>query len=270
MSYQEYDESVQDGLPIHVFQFVHEGETYRLTDLARAVTALGQTWEPSGLIQGTITQSRELNKDVYTLRLPRSHPVGQIFMSGVQDSITSVTVFRGYLDDPDEEFITYWKGRVATPKIEQNLVVLDCEPITTALRRPGLRARYLRNCRHALYGRGCNLEKDDSQFVTTDAITAVNGLVVTVPAASEQNDGYYTGGLLQTPSGEYRFIKQHSGSNLTLNKTHASLVVTGSVNIHPGCDRTVTVCLNRFNNLDNFGGVPYLPTINPFGGSSIA
>lgn len=269
MTYQSHDESVQNGLPVHLFLFVNDDVTYRLTDLAKPVVALGETWEPSGIIQGTITQSRELNRDILSLRLPVDHPIASVFTEGVQDSITSVTVFRGYRDDPDEEFVTYWKGRVSTPKIEQNTISLDCEPITTSLRRPGLRARYTRNCRHALYGRGCLVDKDSSSFAVVDTITAVADLVITVPAASLEVDGEYTGGLLRLSGGDYRFIKGHVGSLLTLNKPHAALQIGESVTVHPGCDRTTTRCVDRFNNLDNYGGFPYIPTVNPFGGGSL-
>jgi len=41
------------------------------------------------------------------------------------------------------------------------------------------------------------------------------------------------------------------------------------VKIYPGCDRVRATCESKFDNLDNFGGFPWIPTKNPFGGSSI-
>jgi hypothetical protein len=39
--------------------------------------------------------------------------------------------------------------------------------------------------------------------------------------------------------------------------------------IYPGCPRTTEACLTKFNNLDNYGGIPSMPPTSPFDGNPI-
>jgi uncharacterized phage protein (TIGR02218 family) len=267
VTYEAFDQSVQDGDPVHLFLFVYEGTEYRFTDIANDYTALGETWVSSGLRSGQISQSNDFIKDTVSIAFPRDDTFAELFLSDVQDSQTSVTIHRGYAGDPDQEFIAWWKGRVATSKAGGSTITIDCEPIFTSLRRPGLRRRYQRSCPYALYGRGCNA--DPESFAVEDDITAEDGLTFTIPAAALQTDGFYTGGMLRAPDTVLRFIVNHVGDLITISKPHVGLVVSATIKIYPGCDRSTVTCLNTFDNLDNFGGFPFIPTKNPFGGSSI-
>jgi hypothetical protein len=42
-----------------------------------------------------------------------------------------------------------------------------------------------------------------------------------------------------------------------------------AVNAYPGCNRTTTECVDKFDNLDNYGGVPDLPGKSPFDGDPV-
>ena len=85
-----------------------------------------------------------------------------------------------------------------------------------------------------------------------------------------QPDGYYTGGMIVAPDGSARFITAHSGDTVTMARPLASLAGGQTVAIYPGCDHLKETCKNKFNNLDNFGGFPWIPAKNPYSGSSIA
>ena len=45
--------------------------------------------------------------------------------------------------------------------------------------------------------------------------------------------------------------------------------VGDTIYLYPGCDRTLATCTAKFGNSANFGGFPFIPTKNPFGGSPI-
>ncbi len=46
--------------------------------------------------------------------------------------------------------------------------------------------------------------------------------------------------------------------------TTTSLKLGDTVDLILGCDNTYTTCLNKFNNLINFGGFMFLPATNPY------
>jgi hypothetical protein len=68
---------------------------------------------------------------------------------------------------------------------------------------------------------------------------------------------------------ELRMITAHSGNVVTLVDSVADLVVGATVTLWPGCSRTVNHCQNKFSNLANYGGLPYLPAKNPFSGDAL-
>lgn len=282
MSYLSRDTSRQSGAPVVLFLFTQGLLEWRYTSAAQPIEALGYTWEPVSVAMGGVTQSNDMTKDTLSVKLPRDDSLATSFLGYVPDQTTSVTIYRGHLDDP--EFLVYWKGRVASYKVTGDNVSLECEPIFTSLRRPGLRARYQKSCRFALYGRGCRLNSEG--WATPGRCTGINGAVVTVPEAASLPAGWLIGGMLRSPDGILRYIVNHVGDQVTLMRPVKSLVEAfansgygynyGSyyggveVKLYPGCDRSRTTCEGKFNNLDNYGGFPWIPTTNPFGGSSIA
>lgn len=283
MSYPVQETSVQSGSPIFLFLFVQGVLTWRYTSTVFPVTYGGFTWEPTPITPGQVTQSGDMTKDTLSLKFPRGHEFARQFLGYTPDQVTTVTVFRGHANDPAHEFIAYWKGRVASFKASGDSLSVECEPIFTSLRRPGLRARWQRSCRYALYHRGCNL--DPEQFGTDGTCTVADGVNIVVPEAAALPAGWLIGGMLRTPDGVLRYIVNHAGANIKLIRPVESLVravneggfgqVYGEfyggagVRMYPGCDHSMATCKTKFNNLDNFGGFPWIPTKNPFGGSSI-
>ncbi|MFN4063440.1 MAG: phage BR0599 family protein [Parazoarcus communis] len=282
MSYVSRESSAQGGAPIFLYEFVQGEQAWRYTSAPDAYEWGGHTWQPSSLSHSDVTQSSEMAKDGISLKFPRTDEFARQFLGYAPDLVTSVTLRRGHADDG--EFVVYWRGRVSGSKSSGASISIDCESIFTSLRRPGLRARYQRTCRHALYSRGCTLDPED--FAVAAPVTAAAGNVVTVPAAALQPDGWYLGGMLRAEDGSLRLITAHAGSQLTLSRPIEILITAVPaagyglsygkwyggevvVKIYPGCDRVRATCESKFDNLDNFGGFPWIPTKNPFGGSSI-
>lgn len=279
MSYSTREASIQDGAPIFLYEFVQGAQTWRYTSAPIAYTYGGYDWTPSALSHSEVSQSNEMAKDGISLKFPRTDAFASQFLGYAPDLVTSVTLRRGHSDDG--EFVVYWRGRVAGSKATGAVISIDCESIFTSLRRSGLRARYQKTCRHALYARGCTLDPED--FALPALVPAVSATSVTVPDAALQPNGWYLGGMLRAEDGSLRLITGHVGSQLTLSRPirFLSETLTGygnnygnyyggmAVLIYPGCDRVRSTCDAKFANLDNFGGFPWIPSKNPFGGSSI-
>ena len=216
----------------------------------------GDTYEPYPVTRGGITQNNELNRAKIQLTIPPDSALAQTYHGAPPDRVASVTVFR----KQDDTVLTYWKGRISAVRSGDWETVIECESIYTSMRRTGARARYQIQCRHALYGRGCNLDK--ASFATAANVTAVSGKVLTVTEAASQDDGYWIGGMVEF-GGVSRFIVGHSGTSITLWRDMPDLT-TGAVTLYPGCDRSLATCTNKFSNAVNHGGFPWLPNTNPF------
>jgi hypothetical protein len=114
---------------------------------------------------------------------------------------------------------------------------------------------------------GCDVNRELHKY--TGSITSINGSAITVQGSSLNGDGYYTGGLLIAPNGASRFITNQVSDIVTISRPIQGLLGSMDVDIYPGCDHLKETCLAKFNNLNNFGGFPWIPSRNPFDGSSI-
>jgi uncharacterized phage protein (TIGR02218 family) len=194
----------------------------------------------------------------------------------------TLTIFRGH-EQVLGETVAHWKGRVVGAEVEGQRILLSCESILSTLRRAGVRAKYQRLCRHALYGRGCGLDIALSWLTGTVTAIANGGSTVTIPEAASAPNGWYRGGVLRFGL-QLGFITGHSTETITLSRPMPELAAalampefdpdTGEplpilADIAPGCDLRAATCAAKFGNLENFGGFPAIPGRNPFGGGSI-
>lgn len=269
MSYSSYENSLDAGAPVELYEFVQGLTRWNYVSGADSLTRLGQVYTPMPVTRDRVKQSSDIFKDSLRLSFPRDDPFASQFLGFAPEDVTTVTVMRGHAGDPDEEFIVYWKGRVVGAKAGSNQVDVECESVFTSIKRPGLRARFEYGCRHALYLRGCNVNREI--YKTSGAVLSISGgLSVAVAGAALKPTGYFTGGMLVSQSGASRFIVDHVGDVVTMSRPLVELSGAMDVDLYPGCDHLKETCKNKFSNLPNFGGFPYIPSRNPFDGSSIA
>jgi uncharacterized phage protein (TIGR02218 family) len=266
MSYDTYEQSVEDGRPKYRVLFSVGSLEYRYTNEEFIVADSGGSWLPQAMTLSEFSQTNEMAKDPLKITLPRDNALALLFVGEAPEQVVSVTVFRVHTNDPAEEFRFYWKGRVAGSMQDGDALSLDCENIFTSLRRPGLREKYQIGCRHALYGRGCGVDKDDFDIAAT--ATAHAGAIIT--ATFTATAGYLMGGMLKTADGIYRDIIDNTTTTVTLMRPLPVLndAIDGgpqAVTLYPGCQHTMTDCTDKFNNLLNYGGCPWIPSKNPFG-----
>ncbi len=268
MSYDSLEASIAAGEPYFLYLFDNGSDIpTRLTSEPVNLTRMGEQWYPSPVSHGEIEFTGNVEKQDLLLTFPLADTYAQTLLDPAL-LVTTVTVWRGHRSDVAEELRVYWRGRVVGAKDQPRKIEVSVESIFTSMRRPGLRARYQRSCRFVLYGQdGCKLNRADFEVLAT--VTAVNGLVLTVPDAATVEAKEYLGGIVNYVN-KLHFIVGHSGEQLTLSTAFASL--TEDVNDHgpqlvllsPGCNLSLDRCEVRFANDINHGGFPWLPTENPF------
>jgi len=285
MSYASIEASAAEGRPYFLYQFVEGEQVWRFTSKATAWTSAGSggteiLWEPAAVAHGDVVQTSEIERGRLELTWPVSQPFARRFLAPLGNTPVTLTIFRGH-EQVLGETVAHWKGRVVGAEVEGVRILLNCESVFSTLRRAGVRAKYQRLCRHALYGRGCGL--DIALSWLTGTVTAVSRNAVTIPEAAGQPDGWFRGGVLRFGA-QLGFITGHAGALLTLSRPMPELAAaiaapeidpeTGGalpvfVDIAPGCDLRAATCAAKFGNLPNFGGFPEIPGRNPFGGGSI-
>jgi len=266
MSYLDQENSVSVGAPVELYRFALGAQRFTFTASQAAVIYQNETYAPVALRRSAIEQGNEINRAGLTLTLPRDNPLADLFLASPPEGVVSVTLRRFHRGDPLTETLVVWKGRVGGARLSGSELTLTCESVATSLKRTGLRARYSLLCRHALYSTGCGALKEAHRV---DAVlTSVSGATVNVAAPLLPIDGTFVAGMLATNAAQ-RMIVGHVGPQITLVAPLPSLSVGAAVRLYAGCDHALSTCRHRFNNLDNYGGFPFIPLKNPFVGDAI-
>jgi len=285
MTYTQIEASAAEGRPYFLYQFVEGDQVWRFTSRASAWVSAGSggteiTWQPAAVAHGDVVQTSEIERGTLELTWPLSDPFARRFLVPMGVAPVTLTIFRGHEQLPGET-VAHWKGRVVGAEVEGARIVMQAETLFSTLRRAGVRAKYQRLCRHALYGRGCGL--DISGFWQPGTVAALGGVSVNIPEAAFQPDGWFRGGVLRFGP-ELGFITGHAGALITLSRPMPALALafqnpefdptSGNplpvlVDLAPGCDLRASTCAGKFGNLLNFGGFPEIPGRNPLGGGSI-
>lgn len=260
MSYQTLEESAESA-PIELYEFQDGADYYRYTTDAETVLFQGNNFYPASYKRSRIRQNPDPSKNDITFVTNRTDVFASKYLAFPPENVILVTVYR-YQEALPAEVVSYWKGRVVGFRVSGNEITITCESIFTSVKRPGLRARYQYDCRHALFSSGCGLSRES--WKVSGMIDSVDGRSVVVAAAAGHASGYFNGGFLWVSGVGYRMISSHSGSALSLTRPMQRLAAGQPVYLWPGCSHTKAECINKFNNIVNFGGFPWIPRTNIF------
>lgn len=265
MSYENLEQSVSSGQPVELYQFKQGVNYFCYTGADREILLTPLSYQPISIERNSIKVNEDTFKSGISLTVHRSEKFAADLLLYSPDEPTTLTILRGHFGDND--YRTYWKGRVAGIEASGNRLTIECESIFTSMKNPGLRAHFEYNCRHALYSGRCGA-LTSSYDVSLRVTNVVSPVTFDLLGAAALGSGWFTGGMLRFAS-SYRFITSHSGDRITISRPLAGLDLGSDVSLFPGCDHSKETCKNKFNNIENFGGFPWVPLTNPMNGSSI-
>ena len=222
-------------------------------------------YEPVAIRHESIEGSEERSAGGLKVWLPADDPVTNavvdLYRGTVPTGVVEMALNRFHQGRPAVARIFF--GEVASAEFAGAHCILTVEPKVAAFKQRALRMLYQGPCNHTLYDQFCGAVRANFSAAATVTAIASDNITLTVPVASSQPDGYYTGGLLQFGS-RWGFIVDHTATTLVLMRPVPGLIVSASVTISAGCDRSIATCDAKFNNVVNHMGFPFIPTINPF------
>ncbi len=265
MTYDSIEVSIEGGKPFELYEFTRGTWTgYLTTGASEFYVDAAKTFTPSPIKRTKIKQGQEALKDPVTLTLPRGDSLSSDFLNIPPEQSTSVTIRRCHTGLSYAESVVMWKGRVAGAKTSGESVNIVCDSIYTSIQQNGLRERMEYICQAPLYSVKCGVSQPSFRF--DDTTVSVAGTIVTMTDLSSFADGYFKGGIVEF-TGDRRFIIDHIGNILTLTRPLSVLSGSISVALYAGCNHMMDDCLDKFNNIVNFQGFPWIPSRNPFSGT---
>lgn len=263
MSFLSAEISIFGGKPIELYKFKRGNQTWLLNTSKKIVTYNGENYQPDYVKRDNLRSTASLGRQQISVTIKAKHALAGSYIGGMPTRATTLTIFRQHIGEA--EVGTVWAGRITSIEFAGDEATVKCDPLSTALKRIGLHATYQVLCRHVHYGPMCRAI--DNQIA--GSVVSINGLKVTVNIGGTPADNFFSGGTLRNTDDAWLIVEQ-LGSVLTLASPPLSLPSGSAVTLSAGCDHTPGAggCA-KFNNLDNYGGFPFMPNRNPFGNDPI-
>lgn len=270
MTSEARDLSIQDGAPIELWEFMVYGQKYRYTTASEDYVFDSQTYlSPGALSHSEFEETTEIPKNNITLSVPIDFEILDYYDDVPPDDVILLSIFETHRGEDDAAL--KWTGSVLNGMRNEEGGELTCENIYTSLRRTGLRRIYSRACPHVLYGPACKAQ--DTAFRIQVQLDSVDGINITSSVLATFADGRFAGGLLEyepTPGRIHRRgLKTHAGNAAVMTHALPGLDGLAQVFLYPGCKHDLPDCDDFFDNVENYGGFPFVPRQNPMGNTSV-
>lgn len=270
MPFSTFETSAQNANVIELYEFGISGLRHYFTSSAQNYTYSSRTWTAGAIGRSAFSVNTSNDRANIKIAVKRDNPVADLFRVSPPAFPVTVTIRRLHITDNDARI--FWFGRVLGCEWQGLEAILNCEPITASMERNCLRRKTGKNCPHMLYGNKCGLNK--ITYANSAVLSSVVGVQLNATAFSVLPSGILSGGLFEwtNPDGliEPRMIASHTGGNITISYPIDKLTSGQNVTVYRGCNHTLGAggCAD-FANTDNYGGQPFLPSKNPFGGDPI-
>ena len=264
MSYiLEYENSIYDGQPLECYKFTHAGISYYYTSAGQKVTIVtptgDETYQTEYIKRTEISPSTSgSSSGASSIKVKRTNSIAMLWQGSPPEQEVKVEIIRLH----NLSNYKYDKILVGTISLV-NFIGSEAEIIVTL---EGYLQKELPNgvlsytCNNVIYDTKCKLNKEDYQ-VSCYLDIGIDGLYLKSTKLAEYPDDYFANGYVMFGQ-SVRAIIEHKGNYVKLKYPFNKDSITGSFYALAGCDCLYKTCHNKFNNTDNFTGVPYCPPTN--------
>ncbi len=259
MAYLEDEKSDFSGQPNELYKFAGSFQSYYYTSGPKAVTFLGDEYQPATLQRSEISAGTQEDDGLaINVDLPISNPMIQQYAFQIAPPMLRLTIYR-YHDIG--QYISYWNGFVGQIKVNAGKATLRSPSVIEwALSATIPNVYYQSLCNHVLFDERCKIL--EAAWSQAAVINAIAGRTLTVSTIGTLN-GQLLGGTIRLGNGEERMIVTQVGTAISVNFPFSSAVVADALTLTAGCDHSAD-CIAKFANGINFGGFKYIPPENVF------
>lgn len=279
MSINDVESSSYEGTPNQLFQFAMG---------SRIFAYVGGTSQPyvwnnieylpdSAIEMGEINQQLAETSPTVEITITSAAEVAQQFIPYLPAEPIQIRVYRTHYMFAPGEYAPEFIGEVISTAFDEDTGVctLSCQMVGAAMSRRVPWCVYSSNCSRALFGVGCDVNRESYVTVTnvvsgSGSTTLSSGDFASAAAAHGQTDAaiaadwFRNGFVRHVRTNEVRTIIGHSGTDIYLHTAFTDLVNGDEVRAYAGCARTKEHCKKKFNNLDRMLAFPWIPGRNPY------
>ena len=243
-----------------VFDF-DDGDTIsRYTSYHMPIVFGGFQYKPAHIKRDTITRNTTFEAVTCKITAPLEEKLTR-YIANYPVIPTSVKVVRGLVSSFDSQSMVIFAGTIKSVQIEGVYALAECTALGSVLDAVWPRDIHSSFCQNTLFDSRCGLAAPNYQLnFTVQSLTAKGGLISTDIGS---NGSLYTGGYVVYLR-DFRWITLGENNTFNLHVPFDSSVGAGTVlKAYQGCSKSAVDCKNKFNNISNFNGCPYIPSDNP-------
>jgi len=257
MSYKDEIIKTQVNVFAELYDIMFPDFILYLTPYPQEIRFAGNTYIPCVMERSEISKEKSEEKSV-TISFATKENVSLQFLNTNIPKI-KVKITRYFLESEISKVIFVGEGEIVgvNDKI-LTFKAVDILNLNKAVVPPLVYSSY---CNNTLFDVRCSLSRHDYRRTTTVAVVHGGSALQSSLFSSFPAD-YFTYGYVRYRD-EYRMITKHTGDLVYLHAPFDQDVDGKIVEVYPGCDKTPQTCQNKFNNLANFLGFPYIPSKNP-------
>ena len=256
------NEEATQRRPVELYHIYDSNSNHwRYTSGDVSVSYGGNTYTPATIKRSSVKIDDQLNESTLNVQFSQiTTPIINYIATYPFDTIW-ISVNKLHRDQSPLEASVVFIGQIRNVSFRGNIATINCVGFETFLKKPMLRYRYQNGCNNSLYDTRCGVTAASYKTSATVTVSA-DGLTVSAAAFGGESDGYFTRGKLEYGN-EKRLIVGHTGNDLTLRSAMQTLETGHTADAYAGCDLLIETCKNKFNNVVNFFGMPYIPFENP-------
>lgn len=245
--------------PVELYTIALAAQTWYLSD-SESTISIVEDFVPLAISRGQITTGQE----PVDITMPASHAFPQTYVNSAPGTHANVTIQWLDRDDSPDSLRALYKGVAKSVSFTQDgtKAIVHVESIVSTFDKETPEDTFTPQCQAYLYDDRCTVNKDDFKYEGT--VTDMSGNTITVDGLSAEGAGWALPGYVAYGTSDYRQVLAQSGDILTIILPFTVDLVGETVAVYAGCNHSMDDCENKFSNLVNFRGTPYVPTKNVF------
>lgn len=258
---------------VEIYTVTYDFNRWRYTSADENVYVEPVTFRAVPITRSNIELSTDETGASFTVSFPLDAEFLELFRVSPPSGLVTLLCEKFDVESGQTVEIVF-KGRIVNVAWQEDHAEVTCESSSQAIRRMGLRRHYQYGCPHMLFGGECRVDRE--QFVTVGNATNLTNIGFDLLEAAGKDDGYYAGGYVEYMHSELQTTEriavaesEGASGRITLFSFPIGLAAGAEVRLYAGCDRTLQTCAGKFNNAENYGGMPFIPTKDPFGGDPL-
>lgn len=233
----------------HDRDLIYDGLTYKAT------TGFSSSGSPSNLdMKVNSIDVQSFIDDVYIKE--------EDILAGAYDD-AKVEVFKVNWGSPDDGRIVSQIGFIGDIEVVGPIFIAEVRGRMQVLKKT-VGQLYSPNCRAVLGDVKCTVNM--STYLTAGSVSGITSNRIFTVGALGQADSYFRRGLIEWTSGKnvglQTEVKDNIADEISLILNALFPVEVGDTfNIYPGCNKSSVICKTVYNNLLNFRGEPFIPSM---------